>query len=142
MRKALGRSSGLGAAASAKDGMAEMVDRTWWDAGWWLCAEVDGVVRTGTDGAVRGIIARALATEGQISAVAAAMFCRDAAPVSMLTESCGAGLAGEGGRADGRTHGQQGRLKGHYALRERRLRSEDGSVDQYRMLVREARGSI
>lgn len=37
-------------------------------------AEVDGVVRPVTDVAVRGM-ARALATEGQISAVAAAMFC-------------------------------------------------------------------
>lgn len=84
----------------------EMVDGISWDAGWWLCAEVDGVVRTGTDGAVRGIMARALATEGQISAVAAAMFCRDAAPVSMLIESCGVGLAGEGGRQDSRAAGQ------------------------------------
>lgn len=39
-----------------------------------LWAEVDGVVRLVTDVAVRGI-ARALANEGQISAVAAAIFC-------------------------------------------------------------------
>lgn len=47
-----------------------------------LWAEADGVVRFVTDVAVRGI-ARALATEGQISAVAAAMFCLDPASVSM-----------------------------------------------------------
>lgn len=39
-----------------------------------LWADVDGVARVVTDVAVRGT-ARALATEGQISAVAAAMFC-------------------------------------------------------------------
>lgn len=44
------------------------------DTGEVLRAEVDGVVRFVTDGAVRGM-ARALASEGHISAVAAAMFC-------------------------------------------------------------------
>lgn len=39
-----------------------------------LWADVDGVLRVVTDVADRGI-ARALAAEGQMSAVAAAMFC-------------------------------------------------------------------
>lgn len=42
----------------------------------------------------------------------------------------------------GSTHGQQSRLKGHDALLERRLRDEDGSVNQYRMLVDKVRESI
>lgn len=60
-----------------------------------LWAEVDGVVRVVTDVAVRGI-ARALANEGQISAVAAAIFCLRRSTGQHLDTSSGVGLPGEG----------------------------------------------
>lgn len=109
-----------------------------WSAPW---AGVDGVVRAVRDVAVRGV-ARTLATEGQISAVAAAMLCQDPASVSMWA-CLRDGFTWRGSyHIGGSTHGQQSRLKGHDALRERGLRDEDKSVDQYRMLVDKVRESI